>query len=159
MAAWIIVLAGLTWFFGDLERDKENPNREISGNIVNSSAEVILQRNRWGHYLVDGTINGQPVTFMVDTGATTVAIPYHMRERLNLRSGPAYSVQTANGNTTAYGSDIADMAIGTLRFSGVRAGLTVGMEGEEVLLGMSALRDLELIQRDGQLIMRQYLGQ
>ena len=62
----------------------------------------MLTRNRSGHYVFDGEINRHKVTFLVDTGATTTAIPGRLQRSLGLEAGPRTQVSTANGVTTAY---------------------------------------------------------
>ena len=63
--------------------------------------------------------------------------------------------QTANGVVTTYRTRLTSVALGTIAISNVRAHINPGMTGDEVLLGMSFLRDLELTQREGLLTLRQ----
>ena len=46
-----------------------------------------MKGNRQGHYLVNGAINGRPVTFLIDTGATYVAIPAELQQELGPDAG------------------------------------------------------------------------
>src|SRR5690606_4610269 len=64
-----------------------------------TKAEVRIASGRGGHYVTPGRINGLPVTFMVDTGATMIAMNYQEAERLGIdyRAGTPISVNTANG--------------------------------------------------------------
>ena len=156
IAAWLGVMAMLTWYFSSVEEDRRNPNRELSGKSGAGFTEVTLRRNAQGHYLAPGEINGEPVTFLLDTGATTVAIPYHLKTRLNLDKGTAVPVRTANGISTSYTTTIAQLRLGGIVASNVRGGLATGLEGNEILLGMSFLSGVELIQRGDSLTIRQY---
>ena len=153
--AWLLVMAILTWYFAGISERQRNPNTEVNTGTSDGRPQVILQRNRWGHYLASGEINGKPVTFMVDTGATHVAVPLHLHRELGLEQGMSVPINTANGRTTAYLTRIPELVLGGLRFYDVRGGLAPGMEGDEILLGMSVLADLTMIQEGDQLILRQ----
>ena len=154
--AWIIGLALLTWFFADIEESQFNPNRSVASSIGGGRVELVLQQNRWGHYLASGTINSEEVTFLLDTGATVVSVPYHLNDKLNLPKGRPYTTMTANGNITVYSTTIAELRIGDMAFHNVRGALNPGMQSDEILLGMSALANVEMTQRGEQLILRSY---
>ena len=153
--AWLIVLALLSRFFSGVLDYRENPNQQLQGSLVDGIAEVVLKGNRNGHYVAHGSINGQRIVFMVDTGATNVAIPEALAKQLGLRRGPAHRVMTANGSARAYATRIDLLTIGDIVLHNVSASINPGMQGEGILLGMSALAELELVHRDGQLLMRQ----
>ena len=76
--AWVMGLGLLTLFFNEQIAEQINPNREPISYASQSGVEVRLKRNRMGHYVSGGEINGQTVTFMLDTGATDVSIPDHL---------------------------------------------------------------------------------
>jgi aspartyl protease family protein len=116
----------------------------------------VLLRNRNGHYVFDGEINRHKVTFLVDTGATITAIPGGLQRTLGLKAGPAISMSTANGLTTAYLTRLDQLAIGEIELFDINASIIPGMGVDEVLLGMNVLKHFELIQRGKQLIIRQY---
>ncbi|MDR1423646.1 MAG: retroviral-like aspartic protease family protein [Azoarcus sp.] len=155
--AWLAALAliGLLWlFFADIEARRNSPNRNVSV-IPGASAELVLKRNAAGHYVVPGTINGQPVTFMLDTGATTVAIPARLGKQLGLPAGPTFEVSTANGIAQARLTSIAELALGPFVMRQVQAGLNPGMDHDDtILLGMNVLKRLEFTQRGDTLILR-----
>ena len=74
LALLVLIALGVI-FFGGLLESQYNPNQSVQTRYSDSGArEVVLQRNKFGHYVTAGQINGRPVTFMVDTGATGVAI-------------------------------------------------------------------------------------
>ncbi len=145
--AWLLVLGILSWYFGRVETARYNPNQTLSSVSDAGGTQVTLKRNAYGHYVASGEINNQPVTFLVDTGATHVAIPMHMKDKLGLKQGVEVPINTANGRTTAYLTRIPELALGNLRFYDVQGGLTRGMEGDEVLLGMSVLKNLTITQK------------
>ena len=117
---------------------------------------VVLQRNRAGHYVTAGEINGQPVTFLLDTGATGVAIPAHLAEKLGIQGGRPVRVQTANGLATSYLTRLDSVSVGDIKLNDVEAGVVPGFTGNQILLGMSFLRHIEFTQRGRTLVLRQY---
>ena len=117
--------------------------------------ELKLKQNRSGHYVVNGTINGQPVVYLLDTGATTVTIPGHLANRLNLVPGYPQTVSTANGNRTVYRTTAEILTIDKIMLYNVPANLNDGMTGDYILLGMSALKQLDFKQSDGWLYLSQ----
>jgi len=152
--AWLLALILLTWFFNYFLDRQHNPNQELTTH-PNGQREVILQRNRVGHYVVSGTINGRSVVFLLDTGATVVAIPEFIAQRLNLARGMPVQVSTANGTVTSYSTQLENVALGPIELHQVKATINPQMQENEVLLGMSFLKKLEFTQRDDTLILRQ----
>ena len=146
----------LVLVFSKILDRQHNPNPSVATLQTGEFQEIVLQRNRQGHYVFDGEINQRPVTFLVDTGATTTAVPGELQRRLELRTGPATSVSTANGVTTAYLTRLEQLALGEIELFDVGASIIPGMGGDQVLLGMNVLKHFELVQRDGQLIIRRY---
>lgn len=154
--AWLVLMALLVAYFSDLLGRQHNPNQHVDTLVENGAREVVLQRNRFGHYVTSGKINGEPVVFMLDTGATGVAIPEAVAERLNLRRGRAFRTQTANGLSTSWATRLENVSVGEISLDNVSAGITPGLQIDEVLLGMSFLKHIEFTQRGDQLILRQY---
>ncbi|MNF84453.1 Retroviral aspartyl protease [compost metagenome] len=153
--AWGIGLLLATHFFGLWEDRQRNPNHAPESVRGDGYVEVRLASSRQGHYLLDGRIDGQGATFLLDTGATQVAVPSKLAERLGLERGAPVTVSTANGRVTGHRTQLQDLRLGDIRLTQVPAIIVPGMDGEEVLLGMSALKQLEFTQRDGTLVLRQ----
>jgi aspartyl protease family protein len=154
-AAWVVGLALLVMLFNGLIERQTNPNPSPSAEIgVAGVPQVVLRRNRAGHYVATGRINGEPVVFMVDTGATDVALPLPLARRLGLRLASGGMSQTANGLVRTWRTRLDSVDLGGLVLHDVRASVLPNMPGDEVLLGMSYLKHLELIQRDGTLTIR-----
>jgi len=155
---WLAALAllGVLWlFFAGQVDDQTNPNRNLV--VAPGTGELVLKRNRMGHYLAPGTINGQPVTFLLDTGATQVSIPAHLGPVLGLQPGTPAQVLTANGTVTVRMTVIDELALGPFLARSVRSHLNPGMRDDQILLGMSVLKQLEFIQRGDTLILRKPL--
>jgi len=156
IAMWVVVLLLLTLFFQDWWERQQNPNRQLSMSVgADGVPELVLQRNRYGHYVASGAINGQPVVFMLDTGASDVSVPGDLADRLGLKPGRAMIYQTANGPVRVYGTRLDEVSLGAIRLGRVRASINPSMQGQKVLLGMSFLKHLEFTQRGDTLTLRQ----
>lgn len=153
--AFLIALGLLTMFFSGVEEKQRNPNQDPDSTYRGNQVEVVLERNRQGHYLVVGEINRQRAEFLLDTGATDVVIPERLAERLGLRKGRAGRAMTANGSVTVYETVIDELRIGEITLRDVNASINPGMGDLEILLGMSALKHIEFVQRGSQLTLRQ----
>ncbi|KEA63180.1 hypothetical protein ADIMK_2704 [Marinobacterium lacunae] len=150
---WVVVLAMLTLYFNNFIASRDNPNATLA---LSDSArpEVVLDRNRAGHYLAPGRINGQRVEFLLDTGATNVSVPQGLASELGLQRGAPMQSMTANGVVTVYRTQLDSVELGGIRMQDVSATINPGMSENIVLLGMSFMQHLELIQRNGQLTLR-----
>ncbi|MGH8354419.1 MAG: retropepsin-like aspartic protease family protein [Pseudomonas sp.] len=153
--AWGAGLLLATRFFGQWEEARHNPNQAPASQRGAGYIEVRLAGNGQGHFVSSGRINGQEVRFLLDTGATDVAVPGALAERLGLERGLPVSLNTANGRSTGYRTQLQSLQLGEIVLQDVRALVAPGMDGDEVLLGMSALKQLEFTQRDGTLVLRQ----
>lgn len=109
---------------------------------------IELRRGPDGHYHWPGTINGRPVEFVVDTGATATAISAALARELGLESDGQVQSMTAAG--AALGEAVrADVALrGGVRADRLRIIALPGL-GDRPLLGMNVLGRLHWQQRDG----------
>ncbi len=156
--AWIVGLALLAMFFNDMIERQHNPNPNPAALQSGGVPEVRLERNRAGHYVAGGRINGEPVRFLIDTGATDVALPLHLAERLALPLRPGGLSNTANGTVRTWTTRLDSVDLGGLVARQVRATVLPNMPGDDVLLGMSYLKHLDLIQRGRTLTLRPHRG-
>jgi aspartyl protease family protein len=155
--SFLLGLGGLTFFFeGELQR-QTNPNQNPLSMVLNSGVkEVTLKQNRQGHYVASGSINDVPVLFLLDTGATDVAIPESVALKAGLQPGSASRASTANGVVTVYSTQVDELRLGNILLEDINASITTSMFGDTILLGMSALRQVEFSQRDDQLTLRHF---
>jgi aspartyl protease family protein len=155
IAAWVVGLALLALFFQNYLAGLNNPNRspELQADAAGAPS-VVLRRNRSGNYVATGHINGQPVNFLLDTGATTVALPLPLARRLGLPLAPGLSSMTANGVVRTWSTRLDSVDIAGLAERNVRAVVMPNMPGDQALLGMSYLKRFELIQRGDTLTLR-----
>ncbi|MCC4264049.1 retroviral-like aspartic protease family protein [Oceanimonas baumannii] len=148
---WILVwglgLLLLTWYFNQRLDQQINPNQQVQ---VLDSGSMVLEQNRYGHYVASGTVNQQPVVFLLDTGATQMAVPQAVAARLELPVGHALVLRTAAGQVTGYRTHIKSLSLGPFTLYDLDA-VIMPSQSEEVLLGMNALRRFELIQRGSQM--------
>ncbi len=156
LLAWVAGLGLLTVLFQEQLESRFNPNsRPQVQRTADGRDKVILDRNSQGHYVASGEINGFPVTFLLDTGATDVAIPLALADRLRLERRGGGISQTANGPVAVWQTRLGEVRLGEIRINEVRASILPSMGADApVLLGMSFLKQLEFTQRDGQLILR-----
>lgn len=120
-----------------------------SAAAAGGRAKVTLAADGRGMFHAEGAINGLPVRFMVDTGATYVGMSAGEATRLGIdfRKGRPVMMQTANGRVLNYLVKLDRVRLGDIELTGVE-----GVVGEQdmpfALLGMSFLNRLEM-QRDG----------
>ncbi|MDT3717538.1 MULTISPECIES: retropepsin-like aspartic protease family protein [Pseudomonas] len=157
IVAWAAALFLATRFFGQWEKHQQNPNSVVKSEQGDGFVEVRLLSNGQGHFVADGAINGRRVLFMLDTGATDVAIPEALARDLDLARGAAVQLSTANGRTQGYRTRLDSLQLGDIHLRDVRALVVPGLDGQGVLLGMSALKQLEFTQRGGTMLLRQNL--
>lgn len=155
---WLAIMGVIYWVFFVALARQENPNPQ---RLLQQQpqGEVVLQRNRAGHYVADGEINGERVVFLLDTGATQVALSTQLARRLGLKSGAAVTLQTAAGPAMGYQTRLASVRLASIEMRDVAALVSDGLDPGTVLLGMNFLKRLDMTQRNDQLILRPAPGQ
>jgi aspartyl protease family protein len=154
LGGWILGFLLLALGFSKILGHQANPNQSVASSDNNRFNQITLTRNSQGHYVFDGEINQITVTFLVDTGATITSIPAHFQDQLKLNAGSAFLVSTANGSAIAYQTRLNELKMGNIVLNNVKASLNPGLS--DILLGMNVLKNMELIQRGNELIIRQY---
>jgi aspartyl protease family protein len=110
------------------------------------SRTLNIPRDARGHFETEGRINGQPIDFMVDTGASTIALNETSAASFGLRPSAGdykVSVSTANGTVKAARTQIAMVTIGGLVVRDVDALVLPDEALSENLLGLSFLSRLK----------------
>lgn len=113
-----------------------------------------------GHYWVAGSVNGQTVQFLVDTGATSVALNDAHARRLGIDyrvSGRPLQVNTASGVARGWRVMLGRVKIGDLEVLGVEAVVLEGGAPHEALLGMSFLGRVGWREEQGMLVLESKL--
>ena len=157
IAGWIAGLALLSLLFSNILDSQFNPNRQVATQVADGGVrEVVLQRNRYGHYVASGEINDHTVEFLLDTGASDVSVPQSLARTLGLERGQPVTYNTANGTITAYMTRIDKLRLGAIELQDISASINPYKGDDTILLGMSFLKHLEFTQRGDTLIIRQY---
>jgi aspartyl protease family protein len=148
---WLAIIGMVWWAVAEWESREANPNRALT---VGPGGEVVLQRNRAGHFLADGEVNGRKVTFLLDTGATFIAVPGAIARDLGLKLGPPVSLQTAAGPAAGYPTRLESVRVAGIEMRDMAAVVSEGLEPGTVLLGMNFLKRLEMTQKGEQLVLK-----
>lgn len=134
----VAVFLAVLWF----DSAQNKANFSVNGNAIE------IRRGRDGHYHWDGEINGQSVSFLVDTGASVTCIPESIARQANLRVIGTATFSTANGDSQN------DIVRGNLTLEGGvemrNLRMSVLPENSDLaLLGMDVISKLHMTQTDG----------
>ncbi|MCZ2103487.1 MAG: TIGR02281 family clan AA aspartic protease [Burkholderiales bacterium] len=115
---------------------------------------IVLQGDSRGHFIQQGLINGRVIQFMVDTGATTVAIGRPDAERMGLpyQKGQAVMLNTANGATQGWRLRLDSVRIGDVEVFQVDA-IVTPQAMPYVLLGNSFLGQFQMTRTNDQMVL------
>ena len=140
-----LVLMGLVYVYF------ESYSRPAASQL--GHGELRIPRAPDGHFYVDGSVNGTPVRFLIDTGASSVSLSQALAQRIGLQGGRAAEFSTAGG--TASGEFFSDVSIriANLHVDGLRVAVLPTM-GAEALLGQNFLRHVDVLIRDDALLLR-----
>ncbi len=146
MLAWGLIFLGFVAAYGlweDVRRDVA-PRQ----SVATDGSAIMVPRGPGGHYYLTVNVNGTPVNFIVDTGATDVVLTMNDARRAGLDpdSLPFLgSARTANGTVKTAFTTTDFMSVGPVRYDRVRVAINGG-EMEESLLGMSFLSWFERLE-------------
>lgn len=122
----------------------------VSGSAASAPGSVVLYSDSTGHYFTDGQINGVTLRFLVDTGASVIAMnSSHARQAgIDYKKGKRIPLNTANGVIQGYLIVVNTLKLGGVTLNQVEAVVNEGDSPHVVLLGMSALNRLDM-KREG----------
>ena len=142
VTVWLLV--GLVLFLGFQwwEREQRASRFHAAGDVVE------IRRGDDGHYHWPGTINGRSVDFLVDTGATGIALSQDLARSLGLASEGRVRSSTAAGTVTGEVVRIDVVLEGGVRVDRLRA-VALPDLGDRPLLGMDVLGRLSWQQQGG----------
>ncbi len=134
--------------------------QQYSAVVRSASAQsVTLNADGNGHFVVDGQINGGTIRFLVDTGATLIALSSADAGRLGIdyRKRQPSIMNTANGPAPAYRVKLDSVRVGDITVNSIDAVVMEGTVLPIALLGMSFLNRMEM-KREGQtmVLVRRY---
>lgn len=110
-----------------------------------SGRQIVLSAGSGGHFIADGSINGRAARFMVDTGATLVALSQADAQRIGLafQKAPRGMVQTANGQVPVHRVRLDVVRLGDVQVYGVDA-VVMPVPMPHILLGNSFLTHFQM---------------
>lgn len=138
VAFWIAVMGALYWAMDRWQQPR--------AARVTAEGVLELARHADGHFRVAGAVNGQPVQFIVDTGASIVSVSEALAHRAGLQGGEPATFHTANGVRTGRIVRAASVSLeGGPRVDNLRVGvgLQVGDEAQG-LLGQNFLQHFDI---------------
>jgi len=150
-AGLVLGAAGLigSWLGNSTSAPARAPESKVavSAPAPRSGARVVsIGRDHRGHFQAHGRVDGRQVSFMVDTGASIIALTERDADRLGVRpsrSAFTAAVQTANGVVRAAPVTLNSVDIGGLVVRDVKAVVVSGGGLKENLLGLSYLTRLK----------------
>ncbi len=109
---------------------------------LNEGGQIVIEISEAGHFFIDLKINGVPMRFMIDTGASSIVIDKNQAREIgidmqNLVFNKRY--ETANGEVFGAGAVVKEIEVANIKFSDVNVSVN-GAELDTPLLGMSFLR-------------------
>ncbi|CAN7317433.1 retroviral-like aspartic protease family protein [Acidovorax sp. LjRoot118] len=119
-----------------------------------SGKRIVLMADSQGHFVNTGTINGKQMKYMVDTGASVVAIGRPDAERMGIKVDDSQKVimSTANGSATGWRVRLNSVRLGDVEVLGVTA--VIMPEGMPfVLLGNSFLTQFQMTRTNDQMVL------
>ena len=121
------------------------PVRMGSAAAVSGGNEIVLTAGSGGHFLTEGKINGNAVTFLVDTGATTIAMGQADADRIGLayKNAPRGFAGTANGHVPVSVVMLSSVRVGDVEIANVEA-VVMPSSMQHILLGNSFLTRFQM---------------
>lgn len=122
----------------------------MAGPPSSGAQKVVLSADARGHFFASGTINGAPADFLVDTGASTIAISTALAKRMGISylSGERGYSATAAGTASVYRVVFNTVKVGAITLNQVEGVVVEGNQLPVALLGMSFLNRLSM-KREG----------
>jgi aspartyl protease family protein len=151
-AVWLAVAGVLYLVFDRIEHKRQASLKPYAL----SSGDLVIPRQRDGHFHVEGEVNRQAVRFLVDTGASHVSVSQVLAEQARLPAGQDIVLNTANGQRTGQLVRSVPVRAGHLvvNAASVTVGLS-GLEPEQALLGQNFLKHFDVEIRRDEMVLRQ----
>lgn len=145
-----IVYDGQAYAPNQLESAASSPT--LANAPYSSGNDYVIPRASDGHYYVAGSVNGFPVVFMVDTGASISVLPAKFARNSGIRAGRVMLIETAAGRSRASAAQGNILQIGPYKLTDAKVGINDRLDTP--LLGMDALNRFQITQSNGMMILR-----
>lgn len=150
-AVWLVVAGVLYLVFERMEQNRQDSLKPYAL----SSGELVIPRQRDGHFHVEGEVNRQPVRFLVDTGASHVSVSQALATQAGLPAGQSITLSTASGQRPGQLVRNVPVRAGHLVINDttIAVGLS-GMQPEQALLGQAFLKHFDIEIRRDEMVLR-----
>jgi clan AA aspartic protease (TIGR02281 family) len=130
--------------------------RQAIGQFIGQHCEldqkdIVIHGDNKGHFRGRALINGVSMPFLIDTGATTTAIPSKLAKEAKLPIGESGMVSTANGLAEVHETEIKELKLGNAIIKNTEASISDNLD--EVLIGMTALKHFQVRFEENTLIL------
>lgn len=151
LAFWLLagalLWAGFEWY-GQRQRAALEPYVEAGGQLV-------IPRSPDGHFYASGEVNRQPVRFLVDTGASGVAVSSALARAAGLPEGAPITLRTAAGERPGRLVHDVPVRVGPLARNDISVVTGLQVEApDEALLGQSFLRHFQVTIDGNRMLLR-----
>tara|TARA_R110000868_G_scaffold8205_9_gene42896 strand:+ start:76561 stop:77049 length:489 start_codon:yes stop_codon:yes gene_type:complete len=119
-------------------------NKSTVANTTTRTA--VLRDHNNDHYIIRGSINGIPVQFLVDTGATLVTLPSQFFQYVDSSKTSSQYAYTANGRVKLKTATVKSLTLGRIELRNIRVAINPLAHTDMAILGMSALKKLNFCQ-------------
>jgi len=147
LAFWLVVMGALYVGMKQVMQPR--------GARVTADGAVVIPRHHDGHFRVAGSVNGVPVMFLVDTGASLVAVTDALAHKAGLQGGEPITFRTANGERQGRVVPSDSITVRSLAVSGLRVGTGyTGSSDDDALLGQNFLRHFDVEMGRDRMVLR-----
>lgn len=151
---WLIVFILISYIAHVYLKHEETANLTPTSTHSNGQNTVTLKSYNQ-HYVTYAMINNHRVKCLIDTGASSVSVPQTIAHSIGLKPGKGFYASTANGDVTVYQTMIAELKIGSITLKNIDGNINPSMDDDYVLIGMSALKHLDMLKIDNTLTLKQ----
>lgn len=141
---------------GDLSYQETPCNKDVeavsewgAAEMQQLEGQLILKQRGNGHYFLEGMVNDRVLVFLVDTGASGIALPRSFADKAKISCRNKTYIQTANGSAEACTAIISKLLIGPFLLTDVPAIITKNLS--QPLLGMNVLQKFKVEQNNGEM--------
>lgn len=120
---------------------------------TDAGKQITITRDSDSHFRIKGSINGIPVTFLIDTGATSVAVSTELASKAHLTKQAELTAETASGNSMGYFTMIDTLNIGGVDVHNISAVIIPDYPSNQALLGMNVLSKFIIQQQDNIMVL------